>query len=372
MSTKTPKHRELVREMAFQGLYLNRSIEHYAQLLADSEARAVEAAVAAIIEKNAPEIAKANAELARLRAQNDQFSDNLSAVGKAYNAEKDRAEKAEAEVERLKGMRTAAEAIMTDVAEANEELAIARAEKAEAEAQLWHNRFASILWSGALNKHTGGDFQKWEAEFKAEQNALIARAEKAEMLLKQSPHWDTVAIIQNRDNYKEDAEKAEKQFKILNETMQHVTVLYDNAITRAEKAEAEVERLTKENNAAHAALNDSVGHFVYEAAIARAEKAEAALAEVESQTSATLLKMQQRNADLRAEVERLKELLRIESASAQHALASAERAEASLHDLNLDLSTANHMIKLERDRADALQTRLKEIESALRKFNLID
>ena len=36
------------------------------------------------------------AELTRLRAQNDQFSDNLSAVGKAYNAEKDRAEKAEA------------------------------------------------------------------------------------------------------------------------------------------------------------------------------------------------------------------------------------------------------------------------------------
>ena len=35
-------------------------------------------------------------ELARLRAQNDQVSDNLSAVGKAYNAEKDRAEKAEA------------------------------------------------------------------------------------------------------------------------------------------------------------------------------------------------------------------------------------------------------------------------------------
>ena len=44
----------------------------------------------------------------------------------------------------------------------------------------------------------------------------------------------------------------------------------------------------------------------------------------------------------------------------------AEKAESSLHDLNLDLSTANHMIKLERDRADALQTRLKEIESALK------
>ena len=37
-------------------------------------------------------------------------------------------------------------------------------------------------------------------------------------------------------------------------------------------------------------------------------------------------------ASLRAEVERLKELLRIESASAQHALAAAERAEAELSD----------------------------------------
>ena len=85
-------------------------------------------------------------------------------------------------------------------------------------------------------------------------------------------------------------------------------------------------------------------------------------------------------ARLRAEVERLKDggVQRIKDALAtaldtrDAAIARAERAEASLHDLNLDLSTANHMIKLERDRADALQTRLKEIESALRKFNLID
>jgi predicted nuclease with TOPRIM domain len=45
--------------------------------------------------------------------------------------------------------------------------------------------------------------------------------------------------------------------------------------------------------------------------------------------------------------------------------ARAEKAEASLHNLNLDLSTANHMIKLERDRADALQTRLNEIDAML-------
>ena len=56
----------------------------------------------------------------------------------------------------------------------------ARAEKAEDETLVWRNRFASILWSGALNKSTVRDFKKWEAEYKAERNALIARAEKAE------------------------------------------------------------------------------------------------------------------------------------------------------------------------------------------------
>ena len=44
----------------------------------------------------------AKAERDQLRAQNDQFSENLSAVGAAYNAEKARAERAEAEVKRLK------------------------------------------------------------------------------------------------------------------------------------------------------------------------------------------------------------------------------------------------------------------------------
>jgi hypothetical protein len=50
----------------------------------------------------------------------------------------------------------------------------------------------------------------------------------------------------------------------------------------------------------------------------------------------------------------------------------AEKAEASLHNVSLDLSTANHMIKLERDRADALQTRLNEIDAMLKSPDLID
>jgi len=44
----TEAHRSLVREMEAQGLYLRNSIEYYAQKIADSEARAVASAVAAL------------------------------------------------------------------------------------------------------------------------------------------------------------------------------------------------------------------------------------------------------------------------------------------------------------------------------------
>ena len=99
------------------------------------------------------------AELARLRAQNDQFSDNLSAVGKAYNAEKDRAEKAETELARLRAEFAVAENWVDDLIGENVRLradlerftghglldchaicdqrdaAVARAERAEAEVE---------------------------------------------------------------------------------------------------------------------------------------------------------------------------------------------------------------------------------------------
>lgn len=73
------------------------------------------------------------AELARLRAQNDQFSDNLSAVGKAYNAEKDRAEKAETELARLRAEFAVAENWVDDLIGENVRLRadLERAERAE-------------------------------------------------------------------------------------------------------------------------------------------------------------------------------------------------------------------------------------------------
>ena len=109
--------------MSTQPTEAHRELEHYAQLIADSEARAVADAVAKIIAKNAPEIAKANAalptletelaaakaecerlkfateghllktiqqqaELARLRAENDRLIDeNVKLTARAERAE---------------------------------------------------------------------------------------------------------------------------------------------------------------------------------------------------------------------------------------------------------------------------------------------
>jgi DNA repair exonuclease SbcCD ATPase subunit len=154
------------------------------------------------------------------------------------------------------------------------------------------------------------------------------------------------------------AEEAEKQFKILNETMQHVTVMYDNAMVRAEKAEAALDSMTTELGKMFLSAAERADRNVE--LRRRAEKAEGNVEQLTKHCSA-----------LEVEVAVLSEGL-----SEDHAIyianARAEKAEAQLHDLNLDLLTANHMIKLERDRADALQTRLNEIDAMLKSPDLID
>ena len=83
---------EAHRKLAYELMQMDDRLSAFAhrtaaQLIANSEARAVAAAVTALTFTHH-----------QLRAQNDQFSDNLSAVGAAYNAEKARAERAEAEL----------------------------------------------------------------------------------------------------------------------------------------------------------------------------------------------------------------------------------------------------------------------------------
>jgi hypothetical protein len=106
-----------------------------------------------------------------------------------------------AEVERLKGMRTAAEAIMTDVAEANEEIAIARAEKAEAElakrdseylrgtamvaesASVWQSRAEKAEAELAAIEEDGTEEHNAAVGLRQKLVAALDRAEKAEAAL---------------------------------------------------------------------------------------------------------------------------------------------------------------------------------------------
>lgn len=124
------------------------------------------------------------------------------------------------------------------------ELAAARSER-----DLAITRVASILWSGAIDKHTCGDVQKWAADYTAELARLRADLERftGHGLL------DCHAICDQRDT----------------------------AVARAEKAEAEVERLKKQikddNRAYGCELRDPNGTIWEQAAKdhARAERAEA-------------------------------------------------------------------------------------------------
>ena len=153
MNTPTPitaAHLALVRDMAAQGQYLSRSIEHYAQEIADSEARAT-AAIRAEVErlrsdrdcekrlrKNADEdrenaLTRAERVAAQLHALclicGTSDANKFETWVDRANA---RAEKAEAEVERLRSDRDCEKRLRKDADEFREN-AIARAERAEAE-----------------------------------------------------------------------------------------------------------------------------------------------------------------------------------------------------------------------------------------------
>ena len=136
-NTPTEAHLELAKNALFARDASGRlmTAQMVAQLLADSEARAVANAVAAIIEKNAPEIAKANAELTRLRA------DNLTAHQMACAAGLER-DQLRAEVDALKQCIESGPRVLREDAERN----AARAERAEADTARLNWLAVSDVW----------------------------------------------------------------------------------------------------------------------------------------------------------------------------------------------------------------------------------
>ena len=115
--------------------------------------------------------------------------------------------------------------------------AIAALAAARSERDLAITRVASILWSGAIDKHTCGDVQKWTEDYTAELTRLRAEVERLKEQLRiesaasaHALHW---------------AEKAEAELHALRlvcgtSDADKFTTWLNVAIARAEKAEAEL------------------------------------------------------------------------------------------------------------------------------------
>ena len=131
MSTQpTQAHIEMAREICGRESDSEEQ-EYAAQLIADSEAKAVEHAIATIIAKNAPEITKINTELAAMKAGFEKII-LLAAQAADRNVELRRlAEKAEAECleqARLLGMSASREAsLLGKISQLERQLAATRA-----------------------------------------------------------------------------------------------------------------------------------------------------------------------------------------------------------------------------------------------------
>jgi outer membrane murein-binding lipoprotein Lpp len=91
------------------------------------------------------------------------------------------------------------------IAELNELLKADRAElaAAKAECDLNRTRLASIFWSGAMDKFTGGDVQKWAADYTAELARLRALSDQL------SDNLSAVGAAYNAEKAR--AEKAEAE-----------------------------------------------------------------------------------------------------------------------------------------------------------------
>ena len=190
------------------------------------------------------------------------------------------AERAEAEVKRLKGMRTAAEAIMTDVAEANEELAIARAEKAEAALTAERERNAQITLklshatmtpsnqksappALAVVHCSAGLVHRLRAISDDDRYAID---DGSEQIFRQAADDIERMSAENERLTAKIANQADR-IRYLEGATNHATgTPLSLAIARAEKAEAEVERLLR---------YDAERQIACESYFARAERAEA-------------------------------------------------------------------------------------------------
>ena len=115
---------------------------------------------------------------------------------------------------------------------------------AKAECDLNRTRLASIFWSGAMDKFTGGDVQKWAADYTAELTAAKAECDRLRFLAGPSAMSDDSIVSAYAELTRLRAE-VERLKGALALGQQNCDDAYDDlreerdeAIARAEKAEA--------------------------------------------------------------------------------------------------------------------------------------
>jgi DNA repair exonuclease SbcCD ATPase subunit len=124
---------------------------------------------------------------------------------------------------------------------------------AKAECDLNRTRLASIFWSGAMDKFTGGDVQKWAADYTAELARLRAEVQRQSRVNAEVVGEASRQVAASDNLFREARAEVERLKGALALGQQNCDDAYDDlreerdeAIARAEKAEAERAALAKD------------------------------------------------------------------------------------------------------------------------------
>lgn len=120
---------------------------------------------------------------------------------------------------------------------------------AKAECDLNRIRLASLFWSGALDNHTGGEVQKWAAEYTAELDGFRAEVGR---------------LLERIDGERGYSIEVENELEVLREKVSELEDNLDVARHRLNEAEGDAEQMEKDLNFKISELEDLLAETMEE------------------------------------------------------------------------------------------------------------
>jgi chromosome segregation ATPase len=120
---------------------------------------------------------------------------------------------------------------------------------ANAECDLNRTRLASLFWSGALDKYTGGDVQRWAEEYTSERARLRAEVGR---------------LLERIDGERGYSIEVENELEVLREKVSELEDNLDVARHRLDEAEGDAEQMEKDLNFKISELEDLLAEAVEE------------------------------------------------------------------------------------------------------------